>query len=200
MYVRLDEGNGLVILESSADELIKRYGRDDSFYEFNLIKYTLTTLFGNSNLGITQVIENASRKESKMNTTEWSNYLGKEGEKYKTEIHKIRDQLNQISECKVKVIEFQDRVERTIKDCSIFVKNTAELCSQIIQETGLEGFENKSTFDSTNPLRNAMVIYSMHLNAADQIIRLSIKMNISLDPPSVYIGRFLSNILLSHVS
>ena len=89
------------------------------------MKYALTTLFGNSNLGITQVIENAYQKKSKMNAAKWSNFLGKEGEKYKAEIHKVVDQLNQICECKVKVIEFQDRVEQTIKDCSIFVKNTA---------------------------------------------------------------------------
>jgi hypothetical protein len=199
-YVRLDEGNGLVILESSAEELITRYGRDDSFYEFNLMKYALTTLFGNSNLGITQVIENAFQKKPKMDATKWSNYLGKEGEKYKAEIHKVIDQLNEICECKVKIIEFQNRVQQTIKDCSIFVKNTAELCSQIIQETGLEGFENKNTFESTSHLSNAMVIYSIYLNAADQVVRLSIKMNVSLDPPSVYIGKFLSNILLSHRS
>jgi hypothetical protein len=145
-----------------------------------------------------QVIENASRKKSKMNATKWSNYLGKEGEKYKGEIHKILDKLNQICECKVKVIEFQDQLQLSIKECSIYIKNTAELCSQIVQETGLEGFENKNTFESDNPLSNAMIIYSIYSNAADQIVKLSVKSNVSTDPPFVYIGKFLSIILLSH--
>jgi hypothetical protein len=81
-------------------------------------------------------------------------------------IDPAQELLNQICECKVKVIELQDQLELAINECSIFIKNTAELCSQIIQETGLEGFENKNTFESDTALSNAMIIYTMYSNAA----------------------------------
>jgi hypothetical protein len=64
-YVRLDEGHGLVILDPSAGELVKMYARDDSFYEVKLMKDAITRYFGNNDVGIVQVIENASKKRSK---------------------------------------------------------------------------------------------------------------------------------------
>lgn len=195
-YVRLDEGHGLVILDPSAGELVKMYARDDSFYEVKLMKDAITRYFGNNDVGIVQVIENASKKRSKnIDPTKWSNRLEREGERYKGQINDIKHKLNSMWECKVKVIEFEYWLQIAITDCSIFPNNTTDLCTEIVEQTGLEGFHFENSLSSENLLNHAMIVYEMCSHAADQITRLSVKSNTSIDSPYEYIGIFLSKIL-----
>jgi hypothetical protein len=171
--------NGILIVNSQAQELIKTYGRDENFFEYDLLRKSLDDVFNNPSWGILDILNKASKLEpGSIDRTAWTAKLATEAEKYRNRKSELSGKFEKLGEGKVRLSEFDDFIDLLLRDTYILLKDGTESCRMVLEQTGLSAFSDR---------KYPFITYSMLINSA-----MVIEHEIPHDPLFLETGAFLS--------
>jgi hypothetical protein len=182
-YVRVDEGNGLVFLDKSANPLVSSYRGDIGLDGFLFIKTILEQIANHYAFG--KFIEIAKDlKPPNQNPQKWTGDIVREGEKFSVESRRLIDRITELIEFRVRVRDFKDTIDRIINDYSNLLRDMTMFCSKVLKES-----------EDRNLLDQAIFVFSLYRDAASSVYGLSVKWKIDVEPPFTHTADFISIII-----
>ena len=182
-YVRVDEGNGLVFLDRSADPLVNTYKGDIDLDDFAFIKSILEQISKGYAFG--KFIEISKKlKPPNQDPQKWTGDIVKQGEEFSIRFKDLNSRITELLEFRVKVRDFQNTVDRIIKDYSNLMRDMIGFCLKVIKES------NDRTI-----LDQGIFVFSLYDYGVMSVYKLSVKWHIDVEPPFIHTADFISIIV-----